>query len=578
MPTVPSDTPTPPQDQYIERLEKAGERSYALIAAAPFVEGMRDSGYKSTATAIDELIDNAIEAEASAVHVAFQRSGRYVSAIAVIDDGHGMRPEMIRAAVTWGGTHRWNSRRGFGRYGFGLPSAAFSISRQYEVYSKTTGGTWHGVTVDLRDIQRGALTNAHGLVIAPAAEPAALPGFVQTYLAQAGLRLDQGTVVVLPEPDRLSPGFVRPYAFRRNMKRHVGLTYRGLLPHRTVCLGEAGSREAVVPIDPLFLTPGALGHDVGNGTAAEPVEPLRIEVPSWKTGAVGEVVVRAAYLPPSFQRDPTGDLIDARFKVMKACNAFLLVTRAGRQVDMLRRTRFPRSSDNKTLVNFDRNWAIELDFPPVLDEEFGVTVNKQQVTLSESMWSILAESGLPQMIKDLRERFKHDRKAAHAARTSRPQKRTTAASASRNGPTTSSERLEHEAAIDGPGSDDPARSCTLEATRAEVGYEVRLTADEEGPFFHVERAGERPCLHLNTAHRFWQGGGEHLHEELSDAPGSPQVRSRRCLELLLLALGTCEMDAAGERHAFYAKERRAWSQQLDEWLSPATTTDVNGVS
>ena len=44
-----------------------------------------------------------------------------------------MEPDMIRAAVLWGGTHRPNDRRGFGRYGFGLPSAAVSVTRRYHV-------------------------------------------------------------------------------------------------------------------------------------------------------------------------------------------------------------------------------------------------------------------------------------------------------------------------------------------------------------------------------------------------------------------------------------------------------------
>ena len=38
-----------------------------------------------------------------------------------MDNGHGMKPEMLPYAIAWGGTHRFNNRRGFGRYGFGLP-------------------------------------------------------------------------------------------------------------------------------------------------------------------------------------------------------------------------------------------------------------------------------------------------------------------------------------------------------------------------------------------------------------------------------------------------------------------------
>jgi hypothetical protein len=56
---------------------------------------------------------------------------------------------------------------------------------------------------------------------------------------------------------------------------------------------------------------------------------------------------------------------------------------------------------------YDRNWAVELDFDPELDEEFGITVNKQQASLSERAWQALMDNALPSIIKnDLRKSFK----------------------------------------------------------------------------------------------------------------------------------------------------------------------------
>src|SRR5690242_16884653 len=124
------------QHAYVEQLSKQGERGYALIAASTFVQGMRDSGYKSTATAIDELIDNSYQVGANRIDVVSFTDGKSITGIAVIDDGHGMEARMVRASVLWGGTHRFNDRSGFGRYVFGLPSAAVSITKEYEVYSK----------------------------------------------------------------------------------------------------------------------------------------------------------------------------------------------------------------------------------------------------------------------------------------------------------------------------------------------------------------------------------------------------------------------------------------------------------
>src|SRR5579884_2835990 len=126
---------------FVEK-EKQKGLDFGLTLAAAFVRGIRDLGYKSTATALDELIDNALQAEAKMTRVAFgyqEATSKKPSAIAVIDDGHGMDPDMIRVAVMWGGTHRENDRSGIGRYGYGLPSASVSQGRRFTVYSRPEG-------------------------------------------------------------------------------------------------------------------------------------------------------------------------------------------------------------------------------------------------------------------------------------------------------------------------------------------------------------------------------------------------------------------------------------------------------
>src|SRR5215468_4646608 len=80
------------QRDYVKELQ-AKKFEYGLVLANAFVKGMRDIGYKSTAFALNELNDNAIQAGARNIHVAFgfadSTSDKKPSAIAVIDDGHG---------------------------------------------------------------------------------------------------------------------------------------------------------------------------------------------------------------------------------------------------------------------------------------------------------------------------------------------------------------------------------------------------------------------------------------------------------------------------------------------------------
>jgi hypothetical protein len=56
------------QRRYVKELQARGD-DFPLVATESFVRGMRDSGYKSTATAINEFIDNAIQAQADQVDI-----------------------------------------------------------------------------------------------------------------------------------------------------------------------------------------------------------------------------------------------------------------------------------------------------------------------------------------------------------------------------------------------------------------------------------------------------------------------------------------------------------------------------
>jgi len=88
---------------------------YPLFNTLQPLESQRQSGYRSTAAAAREIVDDAAEANASQVHVLFDIKGErkdrrkereVVSAVAFIDDGAGMLPDMARFALFWGGrTH-----------------------------------------------------------------------------------------------------------------------------------------------------------------------------------------------------------------------------------------------------------------------------------------------------------------------------------------------------------------------------------------------------------------------------------------------------------------------------------------
>src|SRR5690348_8170773 len=96
------------QRRYLRELPD--DFSFPLFNARHALMSQRASGYRNTAAAAREIVDNSLEAGASQVHVLFDeaRNGKrpIVTSVAFLDDGSGMLPEMGRYALSWGGgTH-----------------------------------------------------------------------------------------------------------------------------------------------------------------------------------------------------------------------------------------------------------------------------------------------------------------------------------------------------------------------------------------------------------------------------------------------------------------------------------------
>src|SRR5438309_4257878 len=148
------------QKKYVESQKEKGN-GLGIVFADAFLRGMRDIGYKNAAWSTAEKVDNALQAGATTVSIRFgferdNKSHTKPDMVAICDDGNGMIPEMISYAVRWGGTDREGDRTGFGRYGYGLPSAAVSLAKRYTVYARAPKGEWHAVTVDIDELAASA--------------------------------------------------------------------------------------------------------------------------------------------------------------------------------------------------------------------------------------------------------------------------------------------------------------------------------------------------------------------------------------------------------------------------------------
>jgi len=557
------------QRKFTNKLQASGQQ-LGLVMEAAFAESIRALGYKSTMYALAELGDNSIQAGAENVHcVLHTDSGETVNAIAVIDDGHGMDPPMLQVACLWGGTHRQNDRTGFGRFGFGGPSACASQGRRFTYYSASTPGTLHAVTIDIDDIANGKLTAADGRVHAPDPKPVSnkeMPNWLVKSLEEHGLTPSKfvGTIVVIEKLDQLS------YKMRSALANHlvegIGVTYRNYLRQVKFTVNS----KVVQPVDPLFITPGFRGYDVDDERAV-PKDPINFAVTGSDGKVRGYVRVRFSLMSPTFAVvDKTKGVgsrsqnANPRWSILKGYNKGLCILRKGRQIDTI-------EADVPwfTFRNYDRYWACEIDFDPSLDEEYSVTTSKQQVRLSDRMWTMLENAGVRRVITQMRAEFErmraqHDATSDEVAQQRRSEAAMTKArkyKRTRPGGKTAESVKESEAAVKREAKRRAASTGMPvdeleDVVRAETEafpYKVRVEDLPGSPFFRAEQVGSQVVLWLNKTHSFYT----HVYAGTNSTP-----QNRTGMELLLFAIAEARLDSSGDQKRFYDNEVPVWSQTL----------------
>lgn len=112
------------------------ETQKAIPDASSMIETFRAIGY-NLETAVADIIDNAISAEAKNIYIErIWHGGK--SIITIKDDGHGMNEEELINAMRPGAQNPLAERaeNDLGRFGLGLKTASFSQCRKLSVMSK----------------------------------------------------------------------------------------------------------------------------------------------------------------------------------------------------------------------------------------------------------------------------------------------------------------------------------------------------------------------------------------------------------------------------------------------------------
>lgn len=109
-------------------------------SAARLLESMRDIGY-SFESALADIVDNSISASATDIRIVNDLDTDGQPYLAVVDDGRGMLPDELTAAMRHGsrGPREVRDPGDLGRFGLGMKTASFSQCRRLTVVSRSAG-------------------------------------------------------------------------------------------------------------------------------------------------------------------------------------------------------------------------------------------------------------------------------------------------------------------------------------------------------------------------------------------------------------------------------------------------------
>jgi len=355
-----------------------------IVPAHLAVQAMRDNGYKNAAYAIAELMDNAIQAGATIVELLCaertdlveQRRRTRIYQIGVLDNGCGMDAEVLKIALQFGnGTHLTaDHQNGMGRFGMGLPSASISQCARVEVWSWQRGVESALYTyLDVSAIREG---NQKSLP-----EPTAKP-LPQMWREAGDAFGPSGTLVVWSKLDRIM--WRTSEAIIDNSELLVGRMYRRFLHDGVVSIRmvsfDADSplltremREAR-PNDPGYLMDHTSCPDPFGSTAMfEPWQGDHYEIRhKVHFNDADHIVTTRFSVAKKEARQVRQGVNPGSLEYGKHAdrNTGISIMRAGRELDL----------DQSWVIKYDsteRWWGVEIEFPPSLDELFGVTNNKQ---------------------------------------------------------------------------------------------------------------------------------------------------------------------------------------------------------
>ncbi len=598
--------------------------TFDIVPTALAVKAMRDNGYKNSAYALAELMDNSIQAEASIVELLCadeqttvdQRVRQRLRQIAVLDNGVGMEESLLQRALQFGNGSRLDvgKHTGMGRFGMGLPSASVSQCRRVDVWSWQSGPDSALYSyIDLDEIEQGKQETV------PEPVEKAVPQ-VWRQAATSESFGESGTLVVWGGLDRCLWRTSR--ALIENSEALIGRMYRKWIVQGQVKIRMANFLAAtpLYPIDKLAL-PNDPGYLMAGTSTPAPYRDIPMFAPfpdqqshvrriELEHGGARHTVTLTFSLAKDEARKGARNAGASPAGQHAGRNMGVSIVRAGRELDL----------DASFINGYDpteRWWGVEVAFEPGLDDVFGVANNKQSArNFSEAakinLEALIREHGgsivtaqealrdenspiepllvivhaIQTQLKVMRDRIKtqtagRERVERHgrgveaiATKVVEDRKREGKVGQSDAGEALpEEERVEQLSAELEAQGQAPANAHELASRTISIGfkYQVNDAPIDGGAFFSVQPRGGVLLVTLNTDHPAYDLlKGARRPEDLpteSAALRDALEEAHSGLELLLFAWARYEDEQSGESRDAAQSARYDWGRMARRFLS-----------
>lgn len=366
---------------------------------------LQDNGYKSSVSAISEVIDNSIQANASIVDVVIVKSTirdhDEIEEIIIIDNGDGMDHIVFEKALQMSSGNRSKAKKGLGKYGQGLPNSSISQTKRVEVYTKQKSKIYTNY-IDLEEIYLS------GEPFLPNIEE--IPKIDFPFIKLSKYKLpNNGTVVRWVNPNKVKPKTARTLV--QHLEKLLGRTFRNFIAGYTDSDGKIYKTEINVivydyngstfepndlisirkikPFDPLFLMLDTQLNDLfptlnppTSELYNEKIENIfNVEYNSQVVSTKVEIIISYAKkeVREALGRNAGGGALGKMYlyKNLIGTSGYenISVVREGREIDYGSFGFLGDISDNR-----NRWWSVEILVEPVIDSIIGVDNKKQQAS------------------------------------------------------------------------------------------------------------------------------------------------------------------------------------------------------